>query len=884
MVNVFVVPYTHWDREWLGTFQEYRVALVRFWYTLLGLLEQDPGFKTFLLDGQTVLISDFLEVAPEAADRIRRLAEAGRLEIGPWFTQPDPFLSEAEALMRNLRLGILQAEAFGRPLEVAYLPDSPGLPAELPTLLAACGLGAVVFGRGMGAEAETLGSEFWWEARDGSQVLAVWLPWGHRGVGLGLKGEPFRPAEEPADHARAEQNARAGLDLLKQYARTANLLFMHGAEHLFPHPELPRVVGRLKEALGELAEFKMGGLADFLQAVRQAEGLTTYRGEFRAARFGPLKSGTLSARMPLKQRNGQLLTLYVRHLEPLLALVGLPEIPGVWRLVEYGWRQILFNQAHDSIGGAVSDPVYLEMLGRFDVAEQVGRSILEGVLGRLAGQVDTARVPGVAAVVVVNPLPGPLSGAVAVEADIPVELLKERPFPVVYDAEGRPVPVQELKVEAPEPVRVPSPTTHQRVRLLIKADGVPGPGYRAFGLDLTPSPRPVATGIKGSKAFVENEHYRIEVGRNGTFTLVDKDLGRSWPGLGLFEDTEDAGDLYSWSPAPNSRTLTTGDLIAETALLESGPVRATLEVRLRFPVPAAIADHRLGRGYLKTELPLSLRISLIAGLRRVELAVETENVARDHRLRVLFPTGIPAGEVLVRDLLGLVGRPVEPPSQAGWVERPGGLGPQRGLLAVADDRVGLAVLTEGLPEYEAIPGPQGVTLAVTLLRAVGWLARADLLTREDTVGPPVKTPEAQCPGRHRFRLGLLTYGAGVGPAELLREAEAFRTGLLGVVAGRRAGERPPTGTLLDIEAPGLVLSALFATPEGLLVRFYNPGPGEETARLRLPAGYGRALPADGLGRPTGPEFRPDADGFVVLPVGPFGLRTFLLAPEGGGGI
>jgi len=878
MLKVFVVPHTHWDREWLGTFEEYRVALVQFWHALLDLLEQNPEFKTFLLDGQTALITDFLEVVPEAADRIRGLARAGRLEVGPWFTQPDPFLADAEALIRNLRLGIRQAEAFGHPLNVAYLPDSPGLPAELPTLLAACGLQAVVFGRGMGAEAETLGSEFWWEARDGSRVLAVWLPQGHRGAVLGLRREPFRPAGEPADHTQAEPNARASLDLLRQYTRTGRLLLMHGAEHLFPHPELPGVIGRLKETLGELADFEVAGLADFIQTVTGVGTLPAHRGEFRAARFGPLKSGSLSARMPLKQRNGELLTLYVRHLEPLLALVGLPEVPGVWGLVEYGWRQILLNQAHDSIGGTVSDPVFRAVLGRFDTAEQVGRSILDRVLGRLASQVDTARLPGITAVVVVNPLPGPGSGVVAVEAEFPVEQLRKRPFPVVYDASGQLVPLQELKVEAPEPVRVPSPTTYQRLRLLVKAEGVPGLGYRAFGIDLAPSPRPVPTGLSGSKTFIENEHYRVEVGRNGTFTLVDKDLGRIWGGLGLFEDTEDAGDLYTWSPAPSSRALTTGDLIAETALLESGPVRATLEVRLRFPIPAALAEHRLGRGYLKVELPLTMRISLIAGLRRVELEVEVDNVARDHRLRVLFPSGIQAEEVLVRDLLGLVGRPVDPPSQASWVERPGRIGPQRGLLAVADGQVGLAILSDGLPEYEAIPGPQGVTLALTLLRSVGWLARADLLTREDAVGPPLKTPEAQCPGRHRFRLGLLTYGAGLGPAELLREAEAFRTGLLGVVAGRWTGERPPAGTLLDAEAPGLLLSALFATPEGLVVRFYNPGPAEETARLRLPAGYGRAFPADGLGRPAGAELRPDADGFVGLPVGPFGLRTFVLVP------
>ncbi len=879
MLRVHVVPHTHWDREWLGTFQEYRVALLQFWHALFNILEQNPAFKSFLLDGQTAVISDLLEIVPEAADRIRALAESGRLELGPWFTQPDPFLADVEALIRNLELGLRRAEAFGQPLKVAYLPDSPGLPAELPTLLAACGLGAVVFGRGMGDEAETLGSEFWWEGPDGSRVLAVWLPRGHRGVGLGLEPEPLKPAETRPDHEQAGESARTAIDLLRKYARTENLLFLHGAEHAFPHPEFPGVVGYLRETLGDLAEFKVCRLEDFIRAVAGAENLATRRGEFRAARFVPLKSGTLSARMPLKQRTRQLVTLYARHLEPLLALVELPELPGAWRLVEYGWAHILLNQAHDSISGAVSDPVYREMLGRFDAAEQVGRAVLDRVLGRLARQVDTRELPGVTAVLAVNPLPGPVSGVLTAELELPADLLRERPFPVVYDGAGRPVPAQELRIEAPEPVRVPSPTTHQRVRLLIKADEVPGPGYRAYGIDLAPAPGPVATDLKGTKTFIENEYYRIDVARNGTFTLTDKTLGRSWAGLGLFEDTEDAGDLYTWSPAPNSRTLTTADLIAETALLESGPVRATLEVRLRFPVPAAIADHRLGRGYLKVELPLALRVSLVTRLRRVELEIEAENVARDHRLRVLFPTGIRTDRVLVRELLGLVERPVRSPAQDDWVERPGGLAPQRGLVAVADGQVSLAVLTDGLPEYEAIPGLAGVTLAITLVRSVGWLARADLLTRRDTLGPPVKTPEAQCPGRHRFRLGLLTGPADLGPAELVRAAEVFRTGLLGVVAGRWAGQRPPAGTLLEIDPQGLILSALYLTDAGLVVRFYNPGPAGQAARLRLPAGYRRAVPADGLGRPAGPELPVDGEGFTRLPVGPFGLQTFLLTAE-----
>ena len=42
---------THWDREWYRPFQEYRVLLVQLVDGLLDLMERDPDFRYFHLDG-----------------------------------------------------------------------------------------------------------------------------------------------------------------------------------------------------------------------------------------------------------------------------------------------------------------------------------------------------------------------------------------------------------------------------------------------------------------------------------------------------------------------------------------------------------------------------------------------------------------------------------------------------------------------------------------------------------------------------------------------------------------------------------------------------------------------------------------------------------------
>src|ERR671934_80248 len=87
--KVFVVPHTHWDREWYERFEGYRARLVPMVSKLLALLERDPAFTSFTFDGQTVAIEDHLEKRPEDQARIARLVQAERLFIGPWYVLPD---------------------------------------------------------------------------------------------------------------------------------------------------------------------------------------------------------------------------------------------------------------------------------------------------------------------------------------------------------------------------------------------------------------------------------------------------------------------------------------------------------------------------------------------------------------------------------------------------------------------------------------------------------------------------------------------------------------------------------------------------------------------------------------------------------------------------
>src|SRR5947209_20240061 len=172
----FVVPHTHWDREWYRPFEHFRLMLGSVVDEVLDTLETDPVFTSFTLDGQAIVLEDYVAVRPENEPRLRALIAAGRIEIGPSYVLPDEFLVGAEPLVRNLLIGRSVCRQFGgRPSSAGYLPDSFGHPLQLPQILAGFGIGTMLFSRGLGDELDDVGIAFNWTAPDGSAVRALHL-------------------------------------------------------------------------------------------------------------------------------------------------------------------------------------------------------------------------------------------------------------------------------------------------------------------------------------------------------------------------------------------------------------------------------------------------------------------------------------------------------------------------------------------------------------------------------------------------------------------------------------------------------------------------------------------------------------------------------------
>ena len=291
--DFFIIPHTHWDREWYAPFEYFHLKLAEVVDGVIDVLERDPDFRSFTLDGQAIVLEDYVEIRPENEARLRALLETGRIEVGPSYVLPDEFLVGAESLVRNLLIGRAVCRRFGaEPSSVGYLPDSFGHPLQLPQVLAGFGLRSFIFSRGMGDELDSVGNVFRWTAPDGSEVLAFQQ--------LADYGNfaSVRDADD-AERRIAGIVERFGSALVRAGVRT--VLLCNGTDHLPVMPGLPALRAELEDR-SEGSSFRIASYAEYVDAVGDVD-VPAWSGELLGSRLQNVLRGVNSARLYVKRAN-----------------------------------------------------------------------------------------------------------------------------------------------------------------------------------------------------------------------------------------------------------------------------------------------------------------------------------------------------------------------------------------------------------------------------------------------------------------------------------------------------------------------------------------------------------------------------------------------------
>ncbi len=782
--SIYVVSHTHWDREWylpVGRFRQLLVSLVD---ELLdgGATPAEP----FLLDGQAVVLEDYLAVRPEAREKLGELLRDGALEAGPWYVLADELIPSGEALVRNLLTGRAALHSFGaHSPRVLYCPDSFGHPAALPALAEGFGLPLIILWRGYGGPAWPPGDLFRWCSASGASVLVYHLARDGYELGSSL----------PHERRAAESRWREISGAIVSRAKVGVALLPNGADHHALQPDLDDAIAALQHAAEEEAEVRRASLQRFADALLYASR-DAHLPEVCDAESGGVElrnsygytwtlQGTFAARAELKRRNALAERLLVRDVEPWAAIAAARQGGNDRRaLLDVAWKSILLCHPHDTLCGCSIDEVARAMVARLDDATTQGRGVRDDAVLEIVGhdrsaarrQVDAwrpvvllrnpaARSRGGVAELEILRLRehvrvGPGSAPEVEDAQRMAEWRSE-PLPPYLLANGH-VPYQLLertmrhdRVESP--IAYPHDDLVESDRVVAWIPTVAGYGTLALTIDdaaRSPSaggrapapPAPVGSGDR----WLDNGILRVEIDASGAVRLDARGRATSFESLLGLEDVGDAGDLYTHSPC--SPEITDARFVG-ARLVHAGPLRGELQASWVIDVPEATG--RAGRSSTVRETEVNAALTLDAGAPFLRVRVWGVNECRDHRLRVLFRTGVTDAEVWADAAFGAVRRtPIVAAEGSAEAAQP--TAPlARYVTLVSGDR-GTTLYSDGLAEYEAMADG---AVAVTLLRAVGDLSRNDLPERPGHAGWPAATPEAQSIGRFEGHFAILPHGA-----------------------------------------------------------------------------------------------------------------------------
>lgn len=431
MQTLHVVSHTHWDREWYKTFQQFRLQLVHLVDNLLIILDNDPDYRYFMLDGQTIVLEDYLQVRMANLPRLQKYIQEKRVLIGPWYILPDEFLVSPESLVRNLLIGKDICQLFGQRMMVGYIPDPFGHLSQLPQILNGFHMDTTCLWRGVPDGSPTLLN---WQSPDGSSVLLAHL---YDGYGNGADW----PASD-LDQSVYSLNAKA--DKLQPYNPVSHYLIMRGSDHLEPRPELPEHLRYYNQHNQADRQAIHSTLPGYLAAItdeisEQNIPLQTLRGELRDPQKAHILPAVLSARMWIKQRNHYSQYLLERWVEPFSTWAELQtrgeeaftpptqhqktnRIADPGSVVHQAWKLLISNHPHDSICGCSIDATHNDMVSRFDQVDQMGEELTNQSLDTLSFEINTSRNGEhgeYAALTVFNASPYPRTAIVNTSIDLP---------------------------------------------------------------------------------------------------------------------------------------------------------------------------------------------------------------------------------------------------------------------------------------------------------------------------------------------------------------------------------------------------------------------------------------------------------------------------------
>ncbi|MBU7004855.1 MAG: hypothetical protein HXS50_04760, partial [Theionarchaea archaeon] len=701
--EVHVICNTHWDREWVYPSAETRLLLLDFMDELLGILDDQPEFHSFLMDSQVLCVEDYLEMRPDERPRVEKHVKSGRLQIGPWYSLPEEYIVNGESLVRNLVFGHRVSASLGKTMKLGYTPFSYGQTSQMPQIYRGFDIDTIIFYRGINTEH----SEYIMEGVDGSRVVGTrfgclsrfsyyfyvyrvlrhnmsrdewWYDWDRGALPFKLCNTTHQRGHwyilDPSKKLLQWNKLPAQVEKLirdeSEHFSTRYIACMQGFDSSSPDPLERDIILRSQEVLGDRHTIIQSSLENYMDKMKEAirdRDVEVITGESRnpgaTGKWTHLMGDVISSRTRIKRANNLSENELQRWAEPFQSIaltLGKPYPVGPF---EMAWKYLLKNHPHDTICGAGVDQMEKDMMFRFDQVRLLSQGLMRRGFEAIQKRIDTSSLDIKDSVLTVfNPSPFPRSEVATLFVDLPYECFYEDFSIRTHGGEIAPYQrvtsypygnlvrnLQDISLEL----------RSERVKLHLLLEDVPPLGYRTYHVKHEDSTPGTMESLVTRPNFMENEHIGVNINDNGTVDIVEKSSGHEFRGLHYIEDSGEVGHSWIHMSPDHDEVINSLGTPAEIALEEEGPLLARYRVEYRMLIPEDIVSEEQGlsprplspvfsdpdrpstrRSENRRELIVRSWFTLRKGQKYLDVHTKVDNVCKNHRLRVAFPTRLAA--------------------------------------------------------------------------------------------------------------------------------------------------------------------------------------------------------------------------------------------------
>ena len=670
--EVIAYLHTHWDREWYREFEIFRMRLLRVFDNILDMLSENM-IPSFYFDGQVSALDDYLEMRPEKRELVLTLIHQKRLFVGPFFCLVDEFLTDKTCFSKNLEIGLKMAKKYGCKDFIGYLPDTFGHSQNVVEILRDFGINKCVVWRGCG----DFPAEFKWCGMD-----TVNLVRGYFNDVFSIKTSIEKKAELLKDN----------LDKIAEKSGDVILLPI-GADHLGVEMDVANQIEAVNEILKDNYHIKFGSLFDYFKKVEDNFNQFEWNDELRDNSKTFTLQGCYSSRLDLKRENVE--CSYLLDLANRFAKQQ--EEKKYDTLIEYAYKMLLRNQAHDSICGCSTEDVHSENLIRYKKIKQVANTIIDEL--KFKNHFEEKKI--------INLSDKPFSGIIEFSTTEKLEGYDKIGYQKGFD-----------KTLLTDTQRIPVTEDYTGINTYLAEVEDVKPNVVDYIMPIT---KPSDLNI--TEYSLENSYLFLKI-ENGTIYINGIKMS--------LVDFADLGDSYNFGPKSddkgNELKILRSKIVLKTHL------RAALKVDFE-----SVWD------------VVSATISLDRASTSLSFKFDWVNSQKNHILNAVFELNQPIQEVFSEDMNVLIKRNFDAdynirenlPKIRG-VEVKNNTAPmQRGLL-IDEENNNIGIVTKGLTQYEVYKN----TLMIPILRSTGVISNPQNPARTTPAGPPIPVESLQQIGRN----------------------------------------------------------------------------------------------------------------------------------------